>query len=172
MIKINLSDMVHARVGQREAVELDLGELKLNDLTLNYLKGELNFTRVADGILVEGVLDTEVETECTRCLTPFFEPVVIELEDVISLPGAKVTPERPVRVNEDGWVDLSPLIREYAWLGVPVNIVCSEACQGICPECGGNVNLGECTCEDVQPIDPRWSALRSLLEEKSEEEET
>lgn len=163
MIKVNLSTLIHAKAGRRETVFLDLSHLAVDDLDLGYLKGKLHFTRVAYGILVEGVLNADVKTECTRCLTPFYAPVVIELEDTISLPGTDLTPERPVRVTEDGWIDLSPLVREYAWLGIPVNAVCSPDCQGICPTCGGNLNLGECTCDDQPPIDPRWSALQALV---------
>lgn len=162
MIKVNLLALIHAKSGGRETVVLDTGKILVDNLDLVYLKGDLHFTRVAYGILVNGTLTTEVETECTRCLTTFYEPLVIELEDTISLSGADLTPERPVRVAEDGWVDLSPLVREYAWIELPVNPICSPNCKGICPDCGGNINLGECTCDDAAPIDPRWSALQAL----------
>ena len=168
MIKVNLSTLIHARVGRREAVVLDRGNLVVDDLNLGYLRGELHFTRVAQGILAEGVLNAEVKAECTRCLSPFYEPVVVEVEDIINPPGTDLTPERPVRVTEDGWADLSPLIREYIWLGLPVNPICSPDCKGICPECGGNITLGECTCGDSAPVDPRWEALRGLLEHPEE----
>jgi uncharacterized protein len=164
MIKVNLIALIHAKPGARETVVLDTGSVIVDDLDLGYLKGTLHFTRVAYGILVEGTLDAQVKTECTRCLTPFFEPVVIELEDTISLPGADLTPERPVRVAEDGWIDLSPLVRENTWVAVPVKPICSPDCQGICPDCGGNINLGECACDKVAPIDPRWGALQALIE--------
>jgi uncharacterized protein len=129
------------------------------------LQGTVHFTRVAEGILAEGELDAKAKAECTRCLTPFFEPITIELEDIISLPGAELTLERPVRVNDDGWVDLAPLVREYAWLGLPVSPVCRPDCLGICPVCGGNRNLGECDCEETESVDPRWEALRQLVDE-------
>ncbi len=164
MIKVNLSEFIHAKPGSRETIAFDIGNTIIDDLDLGFLKGKLHFTRVAYGILVEGQLDASVKTECTRCLTPFYAPVVIELEDTISLPGADLTPERPVRVAEDGWTDLAPLIGEYAWLGLPVKPICSPDCKGICPNCGGNINLGECTCGDTTPVDPRWEVLRTLVE--------
>ncbi len=164
MIKVNLFALIHAKPGAREPIVLDTDSVIVDDLNLGCLKGTLHFTRVAYGILVEGSLDAQVKTECTRCLTPFYQPVVIELEDTISLPGADLTPERPVRAAEDGWIDLSPLIRENAWVAVPVKPICSPDCQGICPDCGGNINLGECTCDKTSPIDPRWGALQVLLE--------
>jgi uncharacterized protein len=168
MIKVNLSELVNAKVGHRDSVDLDLEDLVVADLHLGYLVGELKFIRVANGILVEGELEASVETECTRCLETFFKPIVIELEDIINLPGAELTQENPVRVADNGWVNLSPLIREYAWIGLPINPVCSPDCQGLCPECGGNLSKGECTCTEREPVDPRWEVLRVLLEQNEE----
>lgn len=165
MIKLNLSSLVHARVGRQEIVEIKVDQLSLEDLDLSHLHGALVFTRVAEGVTVEGVLDAEANVNCTRCLTTFCEPIKVEFDDLITLPGADLTLEHPVRIREDGWVDLEPLVREYAWLGLPVNPICSQTCLGICPECGGNRNLGECSCEDVERIDPRWAALRELVED-------
>jgi len=164
MMKLTLSALAHARVGKQQAVDLDIDSVHVGDVELQRLRGSLQFTRVAEGILVLGDLEAEAKTECTRCLVPFLQPIRIELEDIIGLPGASLTPERPVRVNEDGWVDLAPLIREYVWLSLPVNPLCSTTCQGLCPECGGNRNTGECTCEANLAVDPRWEALRQLLD--------
>ena len=167
MIKLNLSALAHASVGKQQAVDLDIESVHVGDVELRRLRGSLLLTRVTQGILVLGELEADAQTECTRCLTPFFQPIQIELEDPIGLPGASLTPERPVRVNEDGRVDLVPLIREYVWLSLPVSPVCTTTCRGLCPECGGNRNTGECTCEDVASVDPRWEALRQLLDDPS-----
>lgn len=166
MIKVDLSTLVHARPGEREVIVIDLDDFSLDDLEFKFLKGEVRFTRVQDGILAKGMLHTAIQVACTRCLTPFEQPVAIELEDIINFPGDDITPECPVRVNEDGWADLSPLIREYAWINLPVSPICSPNCQGICPRCGKNINLRECTCRDEEEIDPRWEALRELLSEE------
>ncbi len=169
MIKLNLSLLTHARVGYRDSLVLDLENLVLDDIVLNYLRGKLHFTRINHGILCEGVLDAEIQVECTRCLTPSFNPISIELEHTISLPGAALTSEHPVCVTADGWVDFAPLIREYAWLEVPYNIVCTPECLGLCSECGGNLNLDQCTCGSKVFIDPRWAALRTLLPESDKD---
>lgn len=168
MIRLNLSALTHARVGKQESIDLNIDCVVVNDLELINLNGKLDFIRIVDGILVQGGVQAEAKTECTRCLNPYYEPIIIEMEDVIGLPGSEITPERPVRVDEDGWVNLAPLVREYAWLGLPVRPLCSPDCKGICPECGGDRNLGECTCEDVISIDPRWEALRALVDEPEE----
>ena len=164
MIKVNLSSITHAKSGSQYVTDLDMGHLVIQNLDLAFIKGQLSFTRVNDGILIQGSLTTEVKTECTRCLISYYAPVTIEFEDVISLPGAELTQERPVRVIENGLADLTPLVREYTWLGLPAISLCSPDCKGICLECGGNKNLGECTCKEVEQIDPRWEALKALMD--------
>ncbi|TFH42771.1 MAG: DUF177 domain-containing protein [Lysobacterales bacterium] len=164
MIKLNLSAIAHSSVGTQDSVDLAINHVILGDLELKQLQGTLHFTRVAEGVMATGELETRAKTECMRCLIPIFEPVTIELEDIISLPGAALTQERPVRVNEDGWADLAPLVQEYVWLNMPVSPICAPDCKGICPECGGNRNLGECTCGEAAHTDPRWEALRNLMD--------
>lgn len=164
MVRIRLSSLTNGRVGQRESVGLDLGPFSLDDLSVDHLKGVINFTRVANGILAQGNLNAGVATECTRCLEPFFAPVVVDFEGLIALAGAPLSPERPVRVTEDGWADLAPLIREHLWLALPSGPVCSPKCSGLCPECGGNIDRGECACGEKGPIDPRWAVLQTLLD--------
>ncbi len=168
MIKLILSSITHAEVGAQESVDLAIDHALVDDLELIQLQGSLQLTRVADGISIYGELDTQVRTECTRCLTPFLQPVTIELEDIINLPGAESTQERPVTVDQDGWADLTPLVREYTWLGLPGSPICSPDCKGICPRCGGNRNLGECTCGEPVSIDPRWEVLRDLISESDQ----
>ncbi|MDF1513427.1 MAG: hypothetical protein P1S60_06420, partial [Anaerolineae bacterium] len=91
MIKVNLSSLTHAKSGNQIKVDLDFGFLHIEDLKLSFLKGQITFTRIDDGILTQGPLSTEVKTECTRCLSPYFAPAIIELEDVINLSGAELT---------------------------------------------------------------------------------
>lgn len=168
MIRLNLATLAHAGVGRKESIDLNVDRVEMSDLELVNLHGVLDLIRIVDGILIRGDIQAEAKTECTRCLTLFYQPITIELEDVIGLPGSELTPERPVRVDEEGWANLEPLVREYAWLGLPVRPLCSPDCQGICPECGGDRNKGECTCAEIAGIDPRWEVLRQLVEKRGE----
>jgi len=165
MIRLNLTTLAHAKPGFRQTVKIKLGAAEIGELSVACLRGELKFTRMADDILVEGALYAEVETTCARCLAEFVASLEIRLADEITLPGAELTPEHPVRV-ENGWVDLTPLLLQYIRLELPSNPICSPNCQGLCPHCGQNLNHGECDCaeeaSEEAAIDPRWQALRQL----------
>jgi uncharacterized protein len=105
--------------------------------------------------------------------------VVIELEEeflpsvpIKDAPVDRVAQEdldEALTIDEHHELDLSEVIRQGLWLAAPMDALCRPDCAGICPECGGNRNLGECECSEPA-IDPRWAALQVLLSEESDSE--
>jgi uncharacterized protein len=57
-------------------------------------------------------------------------------------------------------VDLDPFVHEAIVLGMPMIVLCSDACRGLCPVCGINLNRETCACRPDG--DSRWDALRKL----------
>jgi uncharacterized protein len=64
----------------------------------------------------------------------------------------------PEKGNE---LDLTHAIREHLVLAVPEFAICREACKGLCPSCGTNLNETTCSCEP-EHVDHRWAALLEL----------
>ena len=60
-------------------------------------------------------------------------------------------------------LDPEPLVRDAIALELPFAPLCSPTCRGLCPRCGGDRNLGECSCTEA--IDPRWAALERFRED-------
>ncbi|HOL80128.1 MAG TPA: DUF177 domain-containing protein, partial [Clostridiales bacterium] len=60
-------------------------------------------------------------------------------------------------------LNLDDLLAEDIWLSMPVTILCSDDCKGICPSCGTNLNEETCSCKKA--VDPRLEALAKLLEQ-------
>ena len=58
-------------------------------------------------------------------------------------------------------------LRAHRERGVEVVLVGDEACKGLCPQCGKDLNQGECGCERTS-IDPRWAALKGIQLQKKE----
>lgn len=130
-------------------------------------------------IFVRGQVDGWVEVACSRCVGPV-KLIVSEPIAVTYLPQSQVADEgedesaddevEPASFDEDDMdvysyegeeVDLEPLLREQIVLAVPFAPLCGEDCKGLCPVCGTDLNTGSCTC-DRTPMDPRWSALKTL----------
>jgi uncharacterized protein len=84
-----------------------------------------------------------------------FEP--IRDEDEAAALSGEVYP-LPPRGDQ---VDLLPALREQLLLRVPDHVVCDEACRGLCPQCGTDLNRAACSCVPETAPGP-WEALRKL----------
>jgi len=59
-------------------------------------------------------------------------------------------------------IDVVDWLAEEAALHLPEHPLCHDGCRGLCPQCGADLNDGDCGC--APPIDPRWAKLKNLLE--------
>jgi uncharacterized protein len=65
-------------------------------------------------------------------------------------------------IDQNHELDLQEVVRQDLILALPMQALCSDACRGLCPECGQNLN-GE-PCEHVgQARDERLASLASLF---------
>jgi uncharacterized protein len=69
--------------------------------------------------------------------------------------------EAEIGFYEGGGLELEDILLEQVVLALPMQRVCSDACKGICPVCGGNRNETTCDCRG-EGADDRWGALRKL----------
>lgn len=73
--------------------------------------------------------------------------------------------ELEVAYVERAHLALHDMIREQVYLAVPMKMLCSADCQGLCTICGANLNQGACACE-AEMTDPRWAALKGIVNQK------
>ena len=123
-----------------------------------------------EDIRVVGDFSTQLELRCARCLEPVLRDVAGDFDLIYRPLGAdKGMEERSIRGAEadiayyqgEGLL-LEDLLREQVLLAVPLKAVCSEACKGLCPRCGKNLNVETCACQPVP--DGRWGALHEIRE--------
>jgi len=120
-------------------------------------------------VFVNGHVETRAEVECDRCLKPVELPVSADFAleyitgaEYVSSSVAELTEaELSVSVFDGQAIDVDEVVKEQILLAVPTRMLCREDCKGICPECGMDLNLGECNCVK-DDIDPRWAALKNL----------
>ncbi|MDD4842755.1 MAG: DUF177 domain-containing protein [Anaerotignum sp.] len=102
---------------------------------------------------------TEVNLRCDRCLAPVKKELCFEIKERFAHTG---------RGNEEtetfsgDQIDLTDFVKRSVISALPMKILCSEDCKGLCPVCGKNLNEGECGCETTY-IDPRFESLRALF---------
>ena len=116
------------------------------------------------GVLVmTGLIKTTIHGICDRCASEFDREVEFPIDVVL------VT-ELANEENEDEWVfplegdsaDLDDIVRTVFVLNLDSKLLCKEDCQGLCCRCGKNLNDGPCSCQ--KELDPRFAALKQLLE--------
>lgn len=125
-------------------------------------------------IYVRGALSAEVIAECSRCLKPLSSRVEADFHaEYVPRKGVPIEGEREL-VEEDldllfyegDTIDISEEVEGQLILAMPMRPLCSEACRGLCPQCGEDLNLKQCDCVQEIP-DPRWAELKKLTEKKS-----
>jgi uncharacterized protein len=115
-----------------------------------------------------GTIEGDVAMECRRCLGDAAAHVSEDAHLIFAEAGTEGVEDDPdvyvidARASE---LDLRPALREQWLLHVPGYALCRDDCQGLCPSCGAELNLGPCDCAPVS-VDPRWEGLRKLRGER------
>jgi len=162
-LRFNFGFLLEAPIGAFREVELNYPSIQVvQDMTLAPLFGSFLATRISEGIYLRGALNSKIEQQCVRCLEDAEVPIIMQMDELFYYPP-RTAPEGAHVVGENGYIDLAPLVRELAWLAVPMRPLCKPDCPGLCMECGQNLNHGNCSCE-VDDIDPRLSVLKQLLD--------
>ena len=116
------------------------------------------------GVLVmKGSVKTRIHGICDRCAADFEADVEFPVDVVLVKEFAN-------EENEDEWVfplegdaaDLEEIVRTVFVLNMDSQLLCKPDCKGMCCRCGKNLNDGPCSCQ--KELDPRFAALRQLLD--------
>jgi uncharacterized protein len=125
--------------------------------------------KIIKDIRLRGRLAVGLELQCARCLDPVPQQVDREFELLYRPLGAdagrdelSVTDaEAEIGYYQGEGILLEDVLREQVLLALPLKVTCRQDCQGLCPQCGQNLNQKQCSC--VAPAeDPRWEGLKEI----------
>ncbi|MBP1925480.1 uncharacterized protein J2Z76_001339 [Sedimentibacter acidaminivorans] len=123
------------------------------------------FFKVEDSILLTGIVKYSYEETCARCLTEFENTSEVKFEAVVGKNLEKDDESDEIKLAiVDGCVNLDETIKQMIYLSMPMKAICSKDCKGICPNCGVNLNIEKCKCEN-NITDPRFDKLKNLLKD-------
>lgn len=123
------------------------------------VEADLLLESVVEGILVSGPVSGEMEMSCARCLKPVATPFELEVQELFAA-AERADPDAEYVLPVEGFIDLEPMIRDAVVLAIPFSPLCRPDCRGLCARCGGDRNLGECSCPPE--VDERWAALAMI----------
>ena len=110
-----------------------------------------------DTVWLRGPVRAQLSLTCARCLENFAFSIDSELE-IELLPkdaepqGSELelkNDEMDVYFYEGDEIEIDPYIFEEIMLDIPIKALCSDACKGMCPVCGKNLNVGTCRCDKI-----------------------
>ena len=132
--------------------------------------------------LFQGTLNATFQSTCDRCLEPasaessvvvgwIYEPGTPKdvMEEFAASDDAEYddafndTEEaEEVKYYDGVTIDLTSAIAEEILLVIPNKIYCTEKCNGLCPQCGINLNASTCNCTPEPELDETNSGFAGL----------
>ena len=147
------------------STSIDLSDLQFGSCcpVTEPVEAEGMIRNTAGVLMMKGAVRTCLHGVCDRCASEFTRDVEIPIDVVL------VT-ELADEENEDEWVfplegdsaDLEDIVRTVFVRNMDSKLLCKEECKGLCCRCGTNLNRGPCSCQ--KELDPRFAALKQLLE--------
>ena len=112
-----------------------------------------------DFYTVTGKIHTDVCMNCVLCL----EPVDISIDCDFFQKYANVdTKEDETEFFQGDCIDIFKALKDTIICEIPMKVLCREDCKGLCPKCGKNLNLGDCTCDNTK-YNESFKSLRAMF---------
>jgi uncharacterized protein len=155
-----------------------LGELQFrhDDAALEEpVSADFILTHKDKDLRVVGTIQTAIRYQCSRCLKEFSSPLETSF-DLFYLPQPAWKKDEEIELKyedmEVGYydglgLDVDLMVLEQIELALPMKFVCREACKGLCPYCGADLNRGLCPCRD-DTTDSRLAVLRDFRSKMKE----
>jgi uncharacterized protein len=129
--------------------------------------------KAGDKFILEGRLQGGIRIHCDRCLEPFHHDLNVRFRSVIALISLShneadkgvdkelIEDDLDIDIIKADVIDLADVVKEQIYLNLPMKLICSPDCQGLCPQCGVNLNLEKCTC-NLNRGHPGFEKLKTL----------
>ena len=154
--------------------DLPAGELGLDETFVGNVRVAGTLRKVSTQFFLNGTVRASYDRECDRCLSEIHRDVEIPLNlfygpDLGEGAGSGEENDEETRTiaPEQESIVLDEEVRQTIMLDMPLKMLCSEGCRGICSGCGADLNKDRCTCEG-EDIDPRWAKLADVFKKKDQ----
>lgn len=164
-MRINVSDIVKTEgAGVDVSFCDDLPELLEFDTSVEF-KPPFKFTgRIVNlgGLLkLSGELHFEFSANCLRCLNHVEMATDVDVEE--SFVEISKSDDLEAYTFEGYAVDIDKPLMDNIILALPMKVICSEDCKGLCKKCGTNLNFKNCNCDESKIVDLRMEILKDYF---------
>ena len=156
-LKVQVADL-RRNLGSRLPVQRSavLDDISVVDSGLppgGIIEVDLVLDAVSDGVVASGTVSLPWLGACRRCLDEIEGRATHQVQEAFTLDG-----DGDTYILDGDELDLEPLVRDAATLGLPLAPLCEEACRGPDPE----RFPARPAREPAQSGDPRWAVLDGL----------
>jgi uncharacterized protein len=115
-------------------------------------------------LFIRGAADLTVMIPCDRCLEDVPTDMHLTIDKEFSIENCALCGEE---MEDNNYLigtdlDVDKLIYGEILVNLPMKVLCSDDCKGICRVCGINLNQGKCDCPTTEP-DPRMAAFQEIF---------
>lgn len=156
VMKINISSIANSEgkvpvngLVKMGKVIFDGGEYEFSDVAVTG-----NIVNIGGSLELKATAAGEYTTPCARCL----KPVTISFDADIYEELGNDEDGKGALSSDRSECEPDGLVEESVISSLPITVLCSEGCKGICPGCGAELNTENCTCEKSD-----WSPSFDIL---------
>ena len=166
---IDLSELLsteHKKQEYKVPVEMD---------TFNGSNGEYKFVRKEPvelyientgnkELLIKASTHVSLNIPCDRCLEDVKNDFDIELSKKLDIGKSfsELEDRDEFSFIEGSELDVDKMVYNEILVNLPMKVLCSENCKGICNRCGANLNTQTCDCDKTE-LDPRMSKILDVF---------
>ena len=141
-MEIDLTGLLKAVGNELDIEEQESASYPEDNLILTQpVKIKAHLISTGLSVLLKGVIESEVQVECSRCLKGFKMPLSVKIEEEYSksnpVPkGDKKEVELKEKdfvftIGQDNILDLAETIRQNLLLALPIKLLCRPDCPGL-----------------------------------------
>ena len=139
------------------------------DFTLRQVDVNCLITKVSGTVFIKGAFSAAIDIYCNRCLE--YTSLPIGSDFAYTLIPAKTETSKDLELKPEeletsyyhgDFIDLTPVICEQIILQIPIKVLCSEECRGMCQQCGVNLNIFPCKCSS-NSLNSRMAVLKNFV---------
>ena len=171
---INLNEVLQETGAHKEfKPEIEICEFEYNNTTYPIKEYNLKISFINSGKKhISSKCDGSIilVIPCDKCLDPV--DYTININYFKDLDMNKTSEQRAADLDEEVYLegkefDFEVFIHNEILVNLPMKVLCSDDCKGICNRCGANLNKGSCKCDKAE-LDPRMSKILDVFNQFKE----
>jgi uncharacterized protein len=141
---INIGFLINHPIGYSRVLPFDIEQVEASEgIILDNVVGNVDLSRMQDGIRVQASFSGEIESECGRCLNLFTDQIHSDFEEVFLFPYMEVS-EEELKIPDNGNINIEQLFNDFMIMGISIKPICKPDCKGLCDICGQDLNQAFC----------------------------